>query len=132
MENNDILNVEINGKPHQLVMTFGLLNEVLSIVGTLENVTAIALEPNTRKEILKAILVDRDENGNPKEFSFSDTNMSTEDTLKILSWAMSHAMDFFMATVKLIQNLEGKYEGVLKDLTETTKGRQSSSTGRRR
>lgn len=95
MEN--IIGITINGKHEEIFMSYGLLNHLSIVVGEVNNITSIGLDPELREGVLKCLLSERTKTGKIKtERSAEDVDISLEDVENLIDWAAEHLVDFFL------------------------------------
>ena len=54
-----ILKFEANGEEREVKMTYGLLNELVSMVGDIEEIAKFYVDQNLRNQVLVAVLSQR-------------------------------------------------------------------------
>jgi hypothetical protein len=95
------VSVVIGGEERELYMSFGLLNEVTSLVGGIEAVPNIHFDPRVSAMVLDTLLAKRDRRGRilwptDEEDPITPIDLSVETATVILDWAAGHALDFFV------------------------------------
>jgi len=98
---DDTLLITRDGKPTELLMSFGLLNELLVIVGDMTNIPLIAGSHDLRQTVLTSVLSPRDEKGLIAEPVFMfNLKVSAADVQRICKWVGEHCLDFFIETIE--------------------------------
>jgi len=96
----DMLEITIGGKPVEIKMTFGLLNELARRVGDIDDVAQISYDPDLREAMLVSLLSGRDAKGKiVEELSVFNLDMTTDDVMELLDWAGAHVADFFLSSL---------------------------------
>lgn len=90
------LSVKIGDEEREIFMSFGLVAELARLVGSIERITNIDLDPDTAMMVLDACLVPRDSRGKPRDPDFQAPSMDNETAAKILSFAGDHVLNFFI------------------------------------
>lgn len=97
----DTLTIHVDGQPRDIFMSFGLLHELLRVVGDLSGVSVMAIDADLREKVLVVVLSERDEKGKiVREFPFYTARISAEDVHAIFKWAGSHVLDFFLTAME--------------------------------
>lgn len=106
--------IVLDGKPKEVLMSFGLLNSLMEHINNPVDVLALSLDPELSRCLISECLAERTEEGailrTPNLY-----NLATEDAEKMLSWIADHISHFFVKT--LSQNPDQLRE--LKKMLET-------------
>ncbi|BAQ50289.1 hypothetical protein [Methylobacterium aquaticum] len=97
------LRVNISGEDRDLFMSFGLLNEVASLVGSPEGVPTLSFNPPTAHALLELVLAKRDKRGNilrDDEEPIVPHDLDPDVGETIIDWAGAHVLDFFIRRFK--------------------------------
>ncbi len=115
---NDKLKVTIDGEERTLFMSFGLLNEIATLVGDPARVPAIPVDAILREEVLMAAFAKRKKSGKITEAieDFEDLDVSIEDVEATLDWVVEHVMSFFVRSLRKVVQVTKANEEDLKDL----------------
>lgn len=98
---NDTLSITIDGQPRELFMSFGLLHELLRVVGDIKDVSVLAIDPDLREKVMVLVLSERDEKGKiAVEFPFYKAHIASADIHAIFSWVGAHVLDFFLTAME--------------------------------
>lgn len=119
----DSLTIMEAGKPRELFMSFGLLNELLAIVGDLPDISTIGIDPALRYGVLNSVLSERDDNGViVKPLVMFTLRVEVSDIQKLFSWVAEHLLNFFLTAIE--QNLvtHTKHQGRLTGSTGSGSG----------
>lgn len=103
----------VNQQPREIFMSFALLNRMTYLVGAVEHVDAIMINPEMREAVLKEMLSERTPAGKlvgDKITELEDVEISLEDTRKLLAFVVDHLLDFFNQAVRELQALTVKYQ----------------------
>lgn len=93
------LKVTIGDTQRELYMSFGLLNEVASLVGGPDGIPQLSFNPAISTALLELILAERDKRGNlirPEDESIVPRDLDPEIAEEIIDWAGDHCLDFFV------------------------------------
>lgn len=97
----DTLDVTINGEPVELLMSWGLLNELVPLVRDLVNVGLIAIDTELRYGVMNCVLAKRDEKGKILEaLDMYNLNIKVKDVQAIVMWVQEHLLDFFLGAIE--------------------------------
>jgi len=97
----DLLTIDFEGKPRELFMSFGLLHELIPIVGDLTNVGMIAINTELRVNVLNAVLAARDDHGRIAEpLDVFNLKISAKDFQRLVHWVQEHLLDFFIGAIE--------------------------------
>lgn len=119
---NDKLTINYEGEDRDLLMSYGLLNELVIIVGSPEVTPTIAVNPLMREDVLKACLAERKPSGKISKpiADMDDINISIADVEKILEWASEHVLNFFVRSLgRMLRQVEANkdtFEGLKSSL----------------
>jgi hypothetical protein len=119
------ITVNIGGVSKDLFMSFGLLNEVTAIVGDIEGMAMLQIDPVMRERILNAVLADRSDIGAiAKPVNFFDPKQApaAEEAHKILDWVAENAIGFFLTSLGAAKSLAERHEKQVKDLMSSLAG----------
>lgn len=111
----------------ELFMSFGLLNESVRLVGDLNRVAAIGLNPDLSVAILTAVLAVRDAKGRVKD-DFVLPEMSPETAEAILDWVKEHVLDFFIRRLRKTLTLVDQNAEELKAIGSSLTGLGSAAS----
>lgn len=103
-------------------MTFGLLDELTRIIGDVDGLAEMPINADVRKEVLIAVLVERDEKGKRGKTEPDIYNLEADTVTEILEWVGEHVADFFLSAMERTKKL-------LEARTDRFKALQPSSTG---
>lgn len=89
--------VEIDGKPQELVMWFGMLNALSVAIGDIDNLAIMATDPVLRSVVLRELLSERTETGMiSTEPNLMFLKMTPDAVQDIMEWVNGHITDFFL------------------------------------
>lgn len=93
------ITVNIAGQGRELFMSFGLLNEIASLVGSPEGVPTLSFDPSASHALLELVLAKRDKRGNiirEEDEPIVPLDLEPDAAEAIIDWAGTHALDFFI------------------------------------
>lgn len=123
---SDKLSVQINGKTVKVVMSFGMLNEVAKIVGSVDNIGSLIVDAEMREAVLVTLLSERDEDGEiSKPFNAKTADLTIEDYIKIANWVSEHLLSFFLKLLEGANLLQEKVKPQVSNLTYSSDGSAS-------
>jgi hypothetical protein len=126
---SDKLTIMLNGKSEELFMSFGLLNEVSQVVGDVENLPMVVINPDMREKCLQVILSERDDDGKiTKKFNFYKAKITIDEVNKIVEWVSENLFDFFLKALEGANNLREKGEPKLQSLMSSLAGSLDSAS----
>lgn len=121
----DTLTITDAGKPRELFMSFGLLDELLKIIGDIPAISAIAIEPDLRFRVLNSVLAERNDVGIVTQpITLFTLRVAQEDIHLICSWVAEHALDFFLTAIERNLNVHLKHQSRLTASTPSGSGSQ--------
>lgn len=119
----DVIEVVIGDETKKIKMSFGLLNECAKVIGDIDNITEISLNPEIRDRLLIEVLSARDEMGVITDpISVFNLDMTPEAVITLLDWVGSHVADFFLNSMTRVKDLLTSREEKLKSLMPTSNG----------
>lgn len=93
--------IEIDNERRELKMSFGLLNELVALVGSAAYVGTIPVDAELGRAVLVSVLSKRDNAGKiTEEVNLFETNITPEQTMALYQWVMGHVLDFFLAALE--------------------------------
>lgn len=129
---SDIFKITINGEDRELFMSFGLLNELTTIVQDPSRIGAVSLDPALREQFITALVAKRKKSGKIQEpVSFDDLEVSIEDLETALTWALDHVLSFFVRSFRNIKRVTEKYGEEVSNLTSSLTGSEKSASKKR-
>lgn len=127
---SDKLSITFEGADREILMSYGLLNELAKLVGSPEVAPSISIDENLREEVLKACLAERKPSGKIVKHvaDMDDLNMSIEHIEAVLDWATEHVLSFFVRSLgKMVKRVEANKD-VLEGLKSSLDGLQASAS----
>lgn len=98
---DEILTVTEAGKPRELLMSFGLLHELLVAVGDIPTVSTLAIDPELRAGILNTVFALRNEVGViTSPITMFTLRVSSADVQRVMQWVADHVLDFFLTAIE--------------------------------
>lgn len=98
-----------NGTDKKLFMSFGLLNQISAIGGSIQDLPLLQSEASLRDAVFALTLSARDGDGkitkayNPDS---EDFQLTIEQGELLLAWVVAHLQDFFIKRLKCQQELQ--------------------------
>jgi hypothetical protein len=103
------ISVTVNGEAKEVLMSYGLLNQLVRTVGDLEQLGSMSIDPDVRDAILKQVLSERTRGGKiTKEADLDDIEISVEDVEALLAWVGEHVLNFFLKALETAKALTDK------------------------
>lgn len=109
-------------------MSFGLLNDLVRIVGDVNRIAAIGLDPDLSEEVIFACLAPRDARGRITDGSFEPPNLPMQDAEAIMDFVSEHLLDFFMRRLQKTLAAAEKNKGQMEQLASLLNGTGSSAS----
>jgi hypothetical protein len=123
---DDLFNITVNGKEHEIKMTFGLLNNLCRKVGDIEAAAVIALDTTLRDSILIELLSSRGANGKIIEpIDLDVVEVEPDAIIDLIDWAGTHVLDFFLKGLERTKKLQEANTGRIKALIPSSTGSAS-------
>ncbi len=92
--------IPTGAEPRDIVMSYGLLDTLVSMVGDIDQVSKFFIDQDTRNKVLTAVLSDRAPNGKvTNKITPDDLALELETVDDILSWAAAHVTGFFIRSL---------------------------------
>ena len=103
---NKTITVTLNGVEREVKMSYGLLNELISMVSDIEEIAKFYVDETLRNKALVAVLSERTPAGKiTAAVQMDETDIDIEDIDKLLSWVAAHVTGFF---IRSLTNLADK------------------------
>ena len=130
---DDRLSVTINEEVKELLMTAGLVRRLASIIGSMENLESLFMDPITQSALMLETLRDRTPAGSPTDPDLVDVlenkyPMSTAEGEKLTRWIADHVTHFFIAGALTARDSMGPKMEELKSLMSSLNGLGDSIT----
>lgn len=94
-----------------ILMSFGLLNKLCSMVGDLNNLQDIYLSTELQDVMIYEVLVPRTDSGKAiheyKLYQFAD-NLTPDQGMALLAWCEAHITDFFLKRLQAASDLQNR------------------------
>lgn len=112
---NDRITVTVNGEDREILMSFGLLNRLTSVVGSPENIGVMFADPTTQRDVLTLIFLPK--GTKIENFDFEDkVDLSKKDAIELLNWSSEHVLDFFITAMEKAVEMGEKNKGRMEKL----------------
>lgn len=124
------ITIEYAGKPRDLFMTFGLLHELTSLVGSPDNAGAVGIDFELREAVMARVFGERKiEEGEAGVATVrfvpadvTDLPISIDDAIRVLDWVSENVLDFFLKQLKTGGDLVLRNKDRLEALTSSFPG----------
>lgn len=129
MSVSDKITVKVDDTDREIFLSFGLLNELTTIINDPARVAAISLDPELRTNVLNSVLATRRKNGKLEApADVSDLDISIEDVEKLLEWASEHIMSFFVRSLRLVDKVSQQHQREVEGLVSSLAGSKNSAS----
>ena len=126
---SDTFPITINNEEREIFMSFGLLNELTTIVQDPSRISTISLDPQLRNAFITSLLSERKKSGKVlNAFDLDDTEVSYEAVENAIAWAQEHVMSFFVRSYRQIARVTEKHQEEVTALTSSLGGSKGSSS----
>lgn len=116
---SNIHKLKLNGKDHEIFMSFGLLDEITGLVGDMEQLPLLTLDRDTRSKMLELLLSERDEDGAIKtKFNPRKSDLTPEQINELGAWVSEHVLNFFLTALEGSATLGEKNKDRVQKLAE--------------
>jgi len=123
------ITVKVDGEDRDIFMSFGLLDTLSRLIGDPSNVAQVHIDLDLRKGVLEALLAERKKSGKViNEVDIEETEISIEDAEKLVEWAASHVLNFFIRSLSKVSEMTKKSEKEIKALVSTFPGLSNSAS----
>jgi hypothetical protein len=98
------LTITNGDKPHEIFMSFGLLNRITRHIGNIDQLPLMAVSPELQETVLVEIFTQRDPKGEATSIpTLDEIQVSLEDVDRILDFVGDHISNFFTLTAEKAQ-----------------------------
>lgn len=97
------IDLTIDGKTREVLMSYTLLNQLVKIVGDFSKIGNIIVDHDIRDQFLTVMIQERDERGRVSEENFislDNAGLSVEDANAALKFGTEHVADFFVEQLR--------------------------------
>ncbi|TPL42617.1 MULTISPECIES: hypothetical protein [unclassified Mesorhizobium] len=110
----DRIEITQDGETREIFMSFGLLNEVTTLMGEPATAASVYFAPKLREQVLLAALHKRTKTGKVEApiGSLDDVEISMSDMEALLAWEVDHAIGFFTRSMDRVVKLKGDLESL--------------------
>lgn len=106
----------------EIKMSFGLLDELTRIIGDVDGLADLPVNPDVRSEVLYSVLIERDEKGQKSKEAPDLYNLEPSMVAELIEWVGEHVADFFLNAMGRTTKLLTKREDQFKALTPSSDG----------
>lgn len=126
---NDTLVVRLDGREVTLMMTFGLLDRLVGLMGPAQDLATVGLEDTLRGRIIREVLSKRGRAGVLEgEVDLDALDLGVDDAMRIVDWAVEHALDFFLRRLEAAARLGERYQAPRASWTSSSAGSPTSAS----
>lgn len=119
--------IKVDGKEHEIFMSFALLNRLAFLVGDIDNIGMIHINPEMREAFMKELMAERSKGGKiTKEVQIDDVEISLDDIQLALDFASEHVLDFTLGALEKSMLLQQRNQGRMLNLKSTASGLSNS------
>lgn len=123
MELSPTLEVKLDGEDREIFMSFGLLNELSTLVDSPEQVAIIPLNPTLRSQVLGALFAKRKKSGKIEQaVDIEDLDISIAHAEAAMAWAMEHLTAFFIRALRKVVEVTEKNKNDIRGLESSLDG----------
>ncbi len=117
------ITVTVDDQSRDIFMSFGLLNELTSVIDDPQRIASIPLNNDVRNQVLSMVLADRKKSGKLiAEIDLSETDISISDVEILIDWVQGHLLDFFVRSLKRVMALTKNHEAEVASLASSLDG----------
>jgi hypothetical protein len=121
--------VTVNGKEHEVFMSFALLNRLAYLVGSVDQLPMIQINPEMRDMFLGELLAERSKGGKVvTPCDPGDCDISLEDVQLVLDFASEHVLDFTLGALEKSAALQAKNQARMLSLKSSQAGLENSAS----
>lgn len=125
------INVDLGDASTEVFMSYGLLNEIVTMVNDIDSVATIGVDHELRNNVLNALLAERDEDGNiVANVNWYKMSLSPEEMNRLIAWVSEHVFDFFLKSFENANSLKEANEERLKKLLSSLDGFSDLASGK--
>ena len=100
----------------EILMSFGLLNDLTKVVGDANQASMIELNPDLADLVMRISLVPRSKTGRPliKLVEFDPPGLTVAEAMKLFDWVKAHVLSFFVNRLESsLQSIADRKEAML-------------------
>ena len=118
-----------DGDDREIFMSFGLLNEITTLMGEPATAASVYFDPALRVAVLLAALHVRSKTGKVEHQikSLDELEIAPADMEALLAWEVEHAIAFFARSMERVVKMKGQLES-LTSATSSLTGSQASAS----
>lgn len=108
----ETITIDQDGEKREIFMSFGLLDEVTTLMGDPAQAASVFFSPALRRAVYHALLQPRSKTGKiTKEVDdIFELDIPVDQMEELLGWGVEHALDFFSRSVSRITRMKGSLE----------------------
>ncbi|MBN7759783.1 hypothetical protein JYP52_01425 [Nitratireductor aquibiodomus] len=125
----DRFEITQDGETREIFMSFGLQNEITTLMGDPAIAASTYFDPELREKVLLAALHERTKTGKivSKAEELDDFDISVSDIEALLAWEVEHAIAFFARSMDRVKKLKGQLESLTADVSSLNGSANSPS-----
>ncbi len=118
----ELFEITQGGERREIFMSFGLLNQITTMMGDPASAASVYFAPPLREEVLLAALHKRTKTGKIEVNSapLDELDISMSDMEALLAWEVEHAIAFFARSMERVVKIKGTLEGLTRDASSLT------------
>lgn len=126
---SDRIEIKQNGEDREILMSFGLLNEITTMMGDPAVAASVYFNPDLREKVILSALHERSKTGKitNKIENLDDVDVSVSDIEELLAWEVEHSIAFFARSMDRVKNMKGQLEGLTADVSSLNGSAVSTS-----
>ncbi len=116
--------IKVNGVDREILMSFGLLDQLSRIVEAPDNVGQVLLAPDLRQKVMVEVLAERKPSGKIIKAidDFEDLDIEIDAAEALLDWSMEHLMDFFVRRLQKVADISLKNQERMNQVVSSLAG----------
>ncbi|ESY35768.1 hypothetical protein NKK48_01565 [Mesorhizobium sp. C386A] len=125
----DRFEITQDGATREIFMSFGLLNEITTLMGEPAAAASVYFNPELREKVLLTALHQRTKTGKieSRVVSLDDPDISVSDMEALLAWEVDHAIGFFTRSMDRVVKTKSALETLTRGAS-TLIGSQGSTS----
>ncbi|MCV0350190.1 MAG: hypothetical protein K5863_08945 [Nitratireductor sp.] len=125
----DRFEITQDGETREIFMSFGLQNEITTLMGDPAIAASTYFDPELREKVLLAALHERTKTGKivSKAEELEDFDISVSDIEALLAWEVEHAIAFFARSMDRVKKLKNQLESLTADVSSLNGSANSPS-----
>jgi hypothetical protein len=123
------ISVTVNGVEREIFMPFALLNRLSHMLGDIQNLGMVHLNPEVRETFLVELLHERGPGGKvTKEAILDELEIPLQDIERLLDFTAEHILDFTLRVIERATTLQEKNQARMLHLKSIQAGLENSTS----